>query len=377
MKFLRIQLSQAGSFGSGGGGGGGITTINGDTGTTGASTTPTIYADNAALNCGSSVLFTGDDTSTLTMNVTDANSNTIIGQFAGNAGVVGSGSLNNVGLGSYVFHSLNAGNQNVIIGSQGTGVSLTTASQTVVIGNQAGVQITTSSGNTVIGYEALENNGGGGNNVCAGFQSLKFSSVGTVNCALGFQSGINYNGAESGNILLNSAGVAGESNVLRICDAANNTSGSPLTAAYIGGIDGVALTTATVVTEVSDQLGTAAIIGGTGITIDAASTPNEIIISLTPSSSRFKNDIAPVVSSEVMKLNPVSFNYKDNCNVSAQDKNVKHYGLIAEEVNDIMPELVTRDSNGAIQGVRYMNLIPLLLKEVQNLRKEIDDLKGK
>ena len=53
MKFLRWTMSQAGAFGSGGGGGGGITTINGDTGNTGSSTTPTIYADNASLTCGS------------------------------------------------------------------------------------------------------------------------------------------------------------------------------------------------------------------------------------------------------------------------------------------------------------------------------------
>ena len=103
MKFLRWTMSQAGAFGSGGGGGGGITTINGDTGNTGTSTTPTIYADNAALTCGSTVQFTGDDTSTLTLNVTDSSANIIIGLNAGNASLLGDGASYNTSVGAGCF----------------------------------------------------------------------------------------------------------------------------------------------------------------------------------------------------------------------------------------------------------------------------------
>jgi hypothetical protein len=71
-----------------------------------------------------------------------------------------------------------------------------------------------------------------------------------------------------------------------------------------------------------------------------------------------------------MNLRPVIFNYKkyspDNISV----------GLIAEEVNEIMPQLVARDEEGLPETVKYLDLIPMLLNEVQNLKKEIDELKN-
>jgi hypothetical protein len=51
------------------------------------------------------------------------------------------------------------------------------------------------------------------------------------------------------------------------------------------------------------------------------------------------------------------------------------YGLIAEEVDKVYPELVIRDETGKIQGVRYDELAPMLLTEVQRQAGEIRDLK--
>jgi small-conductance mechanosensitive channel len=61
----------------------------------------------------------------------------------------------------------------------------------------------------------------------------------------------------------------------------------------------------------------------------------------------------------------VTFHYKTEASGPMQ------YGLIAEEVAHVYPELVTRDEAGAIDGVRYEALTPLLLKEVQGQHRQI------
>jgi len=90
------------------------------------------------------------------------------------------------------------------------------------------------------------------------------------------------------------------------------------------------------------------------------------------SSERFKTDIAsmPAMSSEkLQQLRPVTFHYKTD------PQGVRQYGLIAEEVDKVYPELVIRDDSGKIQGVRYEELAPMLLKEVQDQAAEIGNLK--
>ena len=262
MKFLRWTMSQAGAFGSGGGGGGGITTINGDTGNTGTSTTPTIYADNAALTCGSTVQFTGDDTSTLTLNVTDSSANIIIGLNAGNASLLGDGASYNTSVGAGCFQPLTTGNENCALG-YGALNNATTSNNCVSVGFESMITDTSSEAVVAVGNQALYQINGA-----------------SYTIGIGYQAGGNYSGTESNNIAINalSTTVTGENGVLRIGDG-TGTGQQQLQAAYISGIDGVALTTANVVTEVSDQLGTAVLTPGSGITIDATSTPNQIIIS--------------------------------------------------------------------------------------------------
>ena len=79
------------------------------------------------------------------------------------------------------------------------------------------------------------------------------------------------------------------------------------------------------------------------------------------SSERFKTAIAPMGAStaKLGKLRPVTFHLKTDPHGSLQ------YGLIAEEVATVYPELVIRDQNGRIDGVRYDELAPMLLNEVQ------------
>ena len=77
----------------------------------------------------------------------------------------------------------------------------------------------------------------------------------------------------------------------------------------------------------------------------------------------------PNQQEKMIKLRPVNFVYKNDAQNSLQ------YGLIAEEVNEIYPELVARDEQGQIYTVNYMALIPLLLKQMQEQDEKYAELK--
>jgi hypothetical protein len=92
------------------------------------------------------------------------------------------------------------------------------------------------------------------------------------------------------------------------------------------------------------------------------------------SSIRYKEDIQPMASASdrLLKLRPVKFRYK-KANTSGE-KPIQ-YGLIAEEVDKVYPELVVRNATtGRIDGVRYDELAPMLLNEAQQQAARIRDL---
>jgi hypothetical protein len=128
------------------------------------------------------------------------------------------------------------------------------------------------------------------------------------------------------------------------------------TKTFIAGIYNVPLTGNAVVVTSTGQLGVAAV-----------------------SSERFKTAIAPMGSNtaKLQQLRPVTFKLKSDA------KGTRQYGLIAEEVAKVYPELVIRDGSGRIDGVRYDELAPMLLNEVQQQQRineaqaaEIRDLKA-
>src|SRR5262249_42044103 len=97
------------------------------------------------------------------------------------------------------------------------------------------------------------------------------------------------------------------------------------------------------------------------------------------SSARYKRDVAPMGTSseKLLALRPVTYAYKDDAN------GVTRYGLIAEEVATIYPDLVLRNATGDVQTVKYQELIPMLLNELQRehqemaaMRKELAELRA-
>jgi len=85
------------------------------------------------------------------------------------------------------------------------------------------------------------------------------------------------------------------------------------------------------------------------------------------SSARYKSDISDMGASTnaLMKLRPVTFRYKSD------PQAVKQYGLVAEEVEQVYPELVVHDEAGKVQSVRYSMLTSMLLNELLKQKKEL------
>jgi hypothetical protein len=95
-------------------------------------------------------------------------------------------------------------------------------------------------------------------------------------------------------------------------------------------------------------------------------------LGLLSSSERFKTAITPMgaTTGKLDELRPVTFQYKTD------PQGARQYGLIAEEVAEVYPELVVRDAKGKIISVRYDELAPMLLNEMkqqnQRLRAEAE-----
>jgi len=85
------------------------------------------------------------------------------------------------------------------------------------------------------------------------------------------------------------------------------------------------------------------------------------------SSRRYKRDIQPMGahSQKLLQLRPVIFRYTQDAQGERQ------YGLIAEEVAKVYPELVTRNAQGQVEAIRYQELAPMLLNEVQRQQHQL------
>ena len=101
--------------------------------------------------------------------------------------------------------------------------------------------------------------------------------------------------------------------------------------------------------------------GGVAVLVNASG-----VLGTTPSSARFKQDVRDMgeASDVLMKLRPVTFHYREDA-VGAEEAKATQYGLIAEEVAEVAPELVAPDAEGKPYSVKYHELPALLLNEVQ------------
>jgi len=244
----------------------------------------------------------------------------------------------NTGLGTYALYQNTTGNNNTASGSSALNGN-TTGSNNTASGVGALEFNTTGNLNTAIGFQTLDSNISGANNTAIGAKALK-KSTGTKNIGIGFQAGVTLQTGNN-NIYIGNTGNGDESQTIRF--------GTAQTRTFIAGIANTSVPNDAVVVidTLTGQLGTA-----------------------SPSSARYKRDITAMgtQSDKMLELRPVTFAYTEDA------AGVKRYGLIAEEVSTVYPELVTRLATGEVQGVRYQELIPMLLNELQRQQRELAEV---
>jgi hypothetical protein len=194
--------------------------------------------------------------------------------------------------------------------------------------------------NTATGDSALYNNTSGVGNTAVGDEALFNNTSGGGNIALGSEAGDNLTTGVS-NIDIGNEGVADESNTIRIGKQGTQTS------THIAGIHGTALGSGVAVrVNANGRLGTA------------------------PSSARFKQNIRPMdeASEAVLALRPVTFRYKQELD----PEGIPQFGLVAEDVAKVNPDLVTRDAKGKLYTVRYEAVNAMLLNEFLKEHRKVE-----
>ena len=211
-------------------------------------------------------------------------------------------------------------------------LSNATGGRNTATGRLALFNNTTGSFNTAHGVDALYSNTTGDGNTANGLSALAFNTTGAFNIALGTSAGQDLTTGDR-NIDIGNLGVANEGSTIRI-----GTTGEQ-SATYIAGIAG-------------QTVGA----GGSTCYVD-----NDGKLGVFLSAHRFKTDIADMatVSEAILALRPVTFHYKPELDKTG----IPQFGLVAEEVEAINPDLVTRDKEGKVSTVRYEAVNAMLLNE--------------
>jgi trimeric autotransporter adhesin len=246
----------------------------------------------------------------------------------------------NTATGLGALHANYSGNNNTANGINAL-LKNTTADGNTGLGANALQQNTTGAGNTGTGFNALLSNKVGNNNVTAGVDSLEFSTSGNNNIGVGANSGFNLT-TGSNNIDIGNGGVAGESAKIRIGKQGTQNG------TFIAGIYGIAVTGSPVVVNSGGKLGVG-----------------------TTSSARFKQAIKPMerASEAILSLKPVTFRYKEDIDPDG----IRQFGLVAEDVEKVNPDLVARDEEGKGYTVRYEAVNAMLLNEFLKEHRKVEE----
>jgi uncharacterized coiled-coil protein SlyX len=252
-------------------------------------------------------------------NNTTGSHNTANGQ---NALFANSTGIQNTATGSFALVFNSTGNQNTANGYA--------AMLFNTIGNQ----------NTGTGYFAVYQNTTGNNNTGFGYNALLNNTTGGRNIALGSFAGSNLTTGDN-NIDIGNLGVVGEANTIRIGTQQTQTK------TFIAGISGAGVTGVAVKINAAGQLGTA------------------------PSSARFKQNIRLMdkASEAILALKPVTFRYKKEIDA----ERTPQFGLVAEDVEKVNPDLVVRDAEGKVYTVRYDAVNAMLLNEFLKEHRKVQE----
>ena len=266
-----------------------------------------------------------------------ANNNTATGYFALRNNSSGADNTA-TGVNALLNNSTGAGN--TADGSQAL-ISNTSGANNTAAGIAALYENTIGNFNTAFGTQALESNTTASKNTALGFWALIDNTTGANNIAVGYQAGVNLT-TGSNNIDIGASGPAGEANTIRIGKSGTQKK------TFVAGIRGVTVAS-----------GVGVIVGTTGQ------------LGTVVSSARFKEAIKPMdnASETILSLKPVTFRYKEELD---PDK-IPQFGLVAEEVEKVNPDLVARDEEGKIMSVRYEAVNAMLLNEFLKEHRKVQD----
>jgi hypothetical protein len=241
--------------------------------------------------------------------------------------------------------ALGAGTLLFNVGDQASGEG----TQNTAIGTAALLSNTTGASNTATSTTALLNNTTGNDNVATGVRALFSNTTGSSNIAIG-SSALPNNTSGNFNIAVGS-GAGGAITDAFNCIAIGHSGANVNQSCFIGNIRNavVAPDAVSVLIDSAGKLGTT-----------------------SGSSRRFKKEIKPMdkTSEAILALKPVTFQYKED------KTNTLQFGLIAEEVAKINPDLVVRDDNGEIYAVRYDAVNAMLLNEFLKEHHRVKELKS-
>lgn len=266
----------------------------------------------------------------------------------------------NTGTGYGALQSNEGGNENTAVGVTAVGYNNNANNETGV--GYAACANTVGGGNTAVGCfafncfadvgNAMNNNTAlgantlfhvvkGDNNTALGWNALNALTNGDINIAVGYRAGQNIMQG-SNNIEIGNQGGASDNDTIKI-----GTEGTQTTT-YIAGISGAtAASGVEVFVNSSGQLGT-----------------------LT-SSARFKQNIQDMgdASDVLLSLRPVTFQYKPEID----PQGTSQFGLVAEDVARVDPDLVARDDKGKIYTVRYQAVSAMLLNEFLKEHRTVEE----
>src|SRR5581483_3765765 len=240
-----------------------------------------------------------------------------------------SGGIGNSAFGYQALLNNTDGDSNIAIGPSAL-FGNTIGRWNVAAGGSALISNVTGESNTAIGQQVMQSNISGSSNTAVGAQALVYNANGSHNIAVGDGAGVNVMTADR---------------VICIGAVGADTSNS----CYIG------------------QIFNATCIGGSGVFIDA----NNKLGTIT-SSRRFKDEIKPMeqASETLFALKPVTFHYKKEIDPTG----ISQFGLVAEEVEKVNPDLVVRDKEGKAYSVRYDQVNAMLLNEFLKEHKKVQRL---
>jgi uncharacterized coiled-coil protein SlyX len=259
------------------------------------------------------------------------------------------GGNHNTACGLQALFSNTTGSANTAVGHNALG-SNTGSHNTAVGGGTLGSN-TIGNENTATGRHALNLNTNGSYNAADGEYALGSSTSASQNTALGYAAGYNLT-TGGNNIDIGNLGVAGEANTVRI--------GNPVTVVYPDGITHLAQTK-TYIAGFTTAV--------TGSTVVVNTTTHQL--GMMTSSARFKEEIQRMdkASEAILALKPVTFRYKKDIDPDGTPQ----FGLVAEEVEKVNPDLVARDEQGKPYTVRYEAVNAMLLNEFLKEHRRVEE----